>query len=245
MTPMEKELGFVGGYALTRKFVPAVEKREGESRRVYRFFKRMTDILFSLVVLALFLPFALLIAIGTAISSKASPIYCDERLGKDGKVIGVFKFRTMYKDADSNPRKYLSRSQMRQFRHERKVTNDPRVTRFGSLLRKTSIDEIPQFLNVLIGDMSLVGPRPVTKREIYTNFSINERDLVLSVRPGITGSWQVYGRNDDTWSSGSRKRLVMDYFSHRSFWYDAKLLALTIPSCVGYTKAVEQASKHA
>lgn len=245
MTPMEKELGYVGGYALNHSFVAPSAKKEGEGRFGYRFFKRAADILFSLLVLVLFLPIGIFVAIGAAISSKAMPIYRDERLGKDGKSIWVFKFRTMVKDAESNPGKYLNRSQMRQYRHERKVTNDPRVTRFGSLLRKTSIDEIPQFLNVLLGDMSLVGPRPVTKKEVYSNFSVDERSLVLSVRPGITGSWQVYGRNDDTWSSGSRKRLVMDYFSRRSLWYDAKLLMMTIPSCVGYSKAVNQASKNA
>ena len=236
---MENGLGYATGYVMTQSFVRPVYRKEREGRLAYRFFKRTMDILFSLLVLAVFLPFGLIIAIGAAISSKASPIFRDERLGRDGKVIGVFKFRSMYKDAESNPRKYLSRSQMRQYRYERKVTNDPRVTRFGAFLRKTSIDEIPQFLNVLLGDMSLVGPRPVTKREIYTNFSINERDLVLSVRPGITGQWQVYGRNDDTWSSGSRKRLVMDYFNHRSLWYDAKLLVMTIPSCVGYSRHLQ------
>ncbi len=237
----EKELSYVTGYSVaTTAFVSPVLVEHREGHFAYRFFKRAMDILFSLIVLAFFLPIGLFIAIGAGVSSKASPLYCDERLGKDGKTIRVFKFRTMYKDAETNPRKYLSRKQMRQYRTERKVTNDPRVTRFGALLRKTSLDEIPQFLNVIIGDMSLVGPRPVTKREVYANFSVDERDVVLSVRPGITGSWQVYGRNDDTWSSGSRKKLVMDYFNRRSFWYDAKLLALTIPSCVGYSSHIEE-----
>ncbi len=237
---MEKGLGYVNAYPVARSYARPVYREKSEGDFAYRFFKRASDIVFSLIVMALFLPFGLLIAIGAAISSKSTPIYRDERLGKDGKVIRVFKFRTMFKDAESNPRKYLSRKQMKQYRVERKVNNDPRVTVFGSLLRKTSLDEMPQFLNVLLGDMSLVGPRPVTKREIYSNFSINERTLVLSTRPGITGQWQVYGRNDDTWSSGSRKRLVLDYFNHRSFWYDAKLLALTIPSCVGYSRRVEE-----
>ncbi len=233
---MAKELGYANAYAVTTTYArPVFAKRVGEGRFAYRFFKRASDIVLSLIVLALFLPFGILIAIGAAISSKSTPIYRDERLGKDGKVIRVFKFRTMYKDAESNPRKYLSRKQMREYNRERKVNNDPRITTFGAFLRKTSLDEMPQFLNVLLGDMSLVGPRPVTKREVYNNFSINERSLVLSIRPGITGQWQVYGRNDDTWSSGSRKRLVLDYCVRRSFWYDAKLLVLTIPACVGYS----------
>lgn len=214
-------------------------------RTIYRFLKRSFDIVMSFLALSLFLPFAIIISIGTAISTKANPFYPDKRLGRHGKTIYVLKFRTMYKDAETNPEKYLSEEQMEEFRHERKIENDPRVTPFGFYLRKTSLDEFPQFVNVFTGDMSLVGPRPITRKEIRENFDASERGKLLAIRPGITGNWQVFGRKDDTWNSGKRKQLVMEYLVKRSVAYDLKLLFLTIPSCLGYAVDVDKKARKA
>ena len=125
----------------------------------------------------------------------------------------------MYSDAHEHPEKYLSDVQMVQWKREQKVDNDPRVTRIGRVIRKTSIDELPQFLNVLAGDLSVIGPRPVTLDETY-EFGEN-RDEILSVRPGITGLWQATARNRATWENGRRQELELYYVRNRGYGMDA------------------------
>lgn len=191
----------------------------------YRFVKRSFDVVFSgAVTVVLAVPVA---ALGIAISleSPGGPMFRQTRVGKDGKQIRIFKLRSMYADAHEHPERYLSEEQLAQWRREQKVDNDPRVTRIGRLLRKTSLDELPQFLNVLIGDMSVVGPRPVTEEETY-EFGA-DRDLALSVRPGITGLWQVTARNDATWESGERQRLELEYVRNRSIGMDLRIVLAT------------------
>lgn len=139
-----------------------------------------------------------------------------------GKEIRIFKLRSMYADAHEHPEKYLNDDQLAQWHREQKVDDDPRITTIGRFIRKTSIDELPQFLNVLMGDMSVVGPRPVTEDETY-EFG-GDRGLVLSVRPGITGLWQVTARNSATWESGERQRLELEYVRNRSVGMDLRVL---------------------
>ena len=109
---------------------------------------------------------------------------------------------------------------------EQKIEDDPRVTPIGRFIRRASIDELPQFVNVLFGDMSVVGPRPVTLAETYEYGS--DRDEVLSVKPGITGLWQVSARNDATWESGERQKLELDYVRSRSIGLDLRIILGTI-----------------
>lgn len=129
----------------------------------------------------------------------------------------------MVADAD-DVAKHLSREQLRQWEVERKVDDDPRVTRVGHLLRVTSLDELPQFLNVLVGDMSVVGPRPITEDELDSHFDECERVELLSVRPGITGLWQATERNGATFESGVRQRIELEYVRSMGFRMDARCI---------------------
>ena len=191
----------------------------------YRFVKRSFDIVFSGVVTAVLVVPVAALGIAISLESPGGPMFRQARVGKNGKQIRIFKLRSMYADAHEHPERYLSEEQLAQWRREQKVDNDPRVTRIGRLLRKTSLDELPQFLNVLIGDMSVVGPRPVTEEETY-EFGA-DRDLALSVRPGITGLWQVTARNDATWESGERQRLELEYVRNRSIGMDLRIVLAT------------------
>lgn len=123
--------------------------------------------------------------------------------------------------------KYLTTEQIEEYRINIKLKNDPRITKVGRFLRKTSLDEIPQLINILKGEMSFVGPRPVTTEELK-NFG-NEGKLLLSATPGVTGYWQIHGRGDSTYKTGERQRLELYYIQHRSLWLDAKILIGTIP----------------
>ena len=189
---------------------------------VYRFAKRAFDITFSgVVTVVLAVPVAVL-GIAISLESPGGPIFRQSRVGRGGREIRIFKLRSMYVDAHEHPEKYLNSEQLAQWHREQKVDDDPRVTRIGRVIRKTSLDELPQFLNVLMGDMSVVGPRPVTEEE--TREFGTDRALALSVRPGITGLWQVSARNDATWESGERQRLELEYVRNRSVGLDLRII---------------------
>lgn len=193
--------------------------------RGYLFVKRAFDIAFSLAVcIALFLPVALVCLI-IVIDSPGSPFFRQERIGRNGETIRIWKLRSMYVDAHSNPRKYFTDEQFAQWEREQKVDDDPRITRVGRLLRRTSLDELPQFINVLTGELSVIGPRPVTLEETY-EFG-DARDEFLSVKPGITGWWQVTERNDATWANGDRQMLELFYVRHASLALDLRIFVRT------------------
>ena len=197
----------------------------GRDGRAYLAIKRTFDVVFSGTVLALLVVPAVVLSGLIALESSGGPIFRQRRVGKDGKEILVFKFRSMYLDAETDPEAYLSNTQISKWLREQKVEDDPRVTPIGRFIRRTSIDEFPQFINVLIGDMSVVGPRPVTPAETY-EFGA-DRGEVLSVRPGITGLWQVTARNDATWESGERQRLELEYVRNRSVGLDLRIILST------------------
>ena len=196
--------------------------------------KRAFDVAFSAAVVAvLAVPVAVACA-AIRIDSPGSPFFRQERVGKGGKPIRIWKLRSMYADAHERPERYLSEAQMAQWRREQKVDGDPRVTRVGRFIRKTSLDELPQFLNVLAGDMSVVGPRPVTLEETLEYG--DARDEVLSVRPGITGWWQVTERNAATWENGRRQALELEYVRNRGLAMDARCLLGTFGVMFGKRK---------
>ncbi|MDR3962030.1 MAG: sugar transferase, partial [Eggerthellaceae bacterium] len=179
-------------------------------RYAYRFVKRLFDIIFSLIVcVVLFVPVGIL-CLAIVFDSSGSPIFAQKRVGRYGKPIMVLKLRTMFSDAHSCPEKYFTDAQMRQWKQEYKVEDDPRITRIGSFLRKTSLDELPQFLNVLKGDMSVIGCRPITEEEL-ANFNEIDREIFLSQKMGITGWWQVTDRNNATWEDGTRQQVELYY----------------------------------
>jgi exopolysaccharide production protein ExoY len=191
--------------------------------------KRTFDIVFSFVMLIALIPVFLLIALVIFFSSKGLPVYSHERISRGGKTFRCYKFRTMHVDADERLHELLKSNPelQKQWDHSRKLKNDPRITKVGNFLRRTSLDELPQFWNVLKGDLSVVGPRPVVRDEVVKYYGAKAHKI-LSVRPGLTGIWQTSGRSDTTYS----KRILMDehYVDNHSFLLDLKLVLKTIPS---------------
>jgi len=190
------------------------------------FAKRLFDVVFSLLVLILFSPVYLLLALLIALSSPGPVFYIQERVGKDHKRFGCIKFRTMVQNADDLLVDLISTSpQVRQeFEDSFKLKHDPRITAIGKFLRLTSLDEFPQFWNVLRGDMSVVGPRPLVPEELSKyGRHINK---VLTIRPGLTGLWQVSGRNDIPYNQ--RIQIDVYYVNCQNFWLDLWVVIKTI-----------------
>ncbi|WP_421656635.1 sugar transferase [Leptothermofonsia sp. ETS-13] len=190
------------------------------------FFKRLFDVLFSLTVLIVFSPVYLLLMLLIALSSPGPVFYVQERVGRDFKPFGCIKFRTMVQNADEVLSEIMETSPRlrREFQTNFKLRRDPRVTWIGRFLRITSLDEFPQFLNVLKGDMSVVGPRPVVLEELERYGK--HADRVFSIRPGITGLWQVSGRNDIPYPR--RVQIDVYYVNFRSFVMDLWIIFKTI-----------------
>lgn len=198
----------------------------------YRFLKRLFDLVFSLLMSVLLLiPLAVVCAL-ISLESPGSPMYTQERVGKGGKIFKIFKLRSMVVDA-GNVQKYLSPEQLHQWEVERKVDDDPRITRVGRFIRKCSIDEMPQFLNVLNGDLSVIGPRPITWDELNLHFTDEEKAELLSVQPGITGLWQATDRNEATFESGLRQEIELRYVQNRCFRMDWKCFTGTFGAVFG------------
>jgi exopolysaccharide biosynthesis polyprenyl glycosylphosphotransferase len=186
------------------------------------YLKRALDIVFSAMVLVLFAPLLLLIAVVIKLDSHGPVLYASERIGKKGRVFRCFKFRTMVQDAETRLAEVLHMNERDGVLF--KVTNDPRITRVGRFLRKYSLDELPQFINVLIGDMSVVGPRPPIASEVREYKLSHLRRL--DVKPGITGLWQVQGRQDPSFDS--YVSLDVTYIENWSIWLDFKIIMRTV-----------------
>jgi len=191
------------------------------NKRLYFFFKRLMDVSFSFFGLLLLSPLFLFIGVLVRLTSKGPVFFCREGIGKDGKRFQMLKFRSMYADAEERLKK--DPTLMAEYRKRFKIENDPRVTRVGRFLRRTSIDELPQLINVLVGEMSLVGPRPVAPDELALHRRWKGR--LLEVRPGITGMWQVSGR--DRLSYEERVKYNIYYIKHCSLYLDMKILLKT------------------
>jgi lipopolysaccharide/colanic/teichoic acid biosynthesis glycosyltransferase len=191
-----------------------------------RIIKRSGDIFFALMVLLLGFPLFLLIAVMVKITSNGSVFYSQRRIGRGYKGFGCLKFRTMRKGADQILRQLLERDPLlrEEFARDFKLKQDPRITPLGRFLRRTSLDELPQLLNILKGQMSVVGPRPIVWDELERYG--RQMDVVLSVRPGLTGLWQVSGRNNLPYET--RVRLDLYYVRHRTFWLDLRIILRTI-----------------
>ncbi|WP_294409584.1 sugar transferase [uncultured Ruminococcus sp.] len=199
-----------------------------KKRRSYLFVKRAIDIICSLFAIILLSPIYLIIALAVYISDPGKVLYGQTRVGKNGVTFSMWKFRSMYIGSDKMIDK-LSPEQIQQYKTEFKIDNDPRITKVGKIIRKLSLDELPQFVNVLKGEMSLVGPRPIIESEIKTYYSKSYKKL-LSVKPGVTGYWQAYARNNATYQSGERQRMEMYYIDNASLLLDIKILFQTVIS---------------
>ena len=189
-------------------------------------FKRVFDFIFSFLGLIVLLPFFILIVFLIKISSKGPAIYSHTRYGLNGKTFPAFKFRSMVLNADKVLVDFLkdNPSLKKEWEKDQKLKNDPRITRVGNFLRKTSLDELPQLFNVFLGQMSLVGPRPIVKNEIEKYGDVYK--FYKSVRPGITGLWQVSGRNNTTYEE--RVQFDLEYVTNWSFKLDIIILFKTI-----------------
>ncbi|MBR2997842.1 MAG: sugar transferase [Bacilli bacterium] len=192
----------------------------------YRFIKRTFDIICSIIGVILLLPITLVVKLAYIFTGDFKSIfYTQNRVGKNGKIIHLFKYRSMVPNADEKLKELLKDPKYKkEWKKYRKLDNDPRITGIGKILRKTSLDEFPQFINILIGDMSLIGPRPLVEGELDENNG--DHELYESVRPGLTGWWACNGRSAHDYQS----RLDLEYYyvKNCSIWLDIKCIFKTI-----------------
>lgn len=217
----------------TEAFISLSRSLDGRPRS-YRVLKRSIDVLVSLSVIAVGLIPGLILSllIWFDTGRGASPIYTQTRAGRFGIPFRIHKFRTMVADSD-NVEKYLNEEDLSIWYKERKVENDPRITNLGRLLRATSIDELPNFLDVLAGNLSIVGPRAISYSELA--WFENQQAELLSVQPGITGLWQTGPRNEASFESGRRQAIELEYIRTASMRIDARLFFRTFGAVFGRT----------
>ena len=218
ITPAHSTLSELDGF-------PLIDLKSAQLSRSARFTKRTLDIAVSLGALVILSPVLAAAAIAIKIDSRGPVFFRQERLGSRGEPFRIWKFRTMYQDAESKRHEMAHMNEMENSGPLFKMKNDPRVTRVGGFLRKTSIDELPQLLNVVVGTMSLVGPRPFVTHEAVQIGGWGRRRLDLT--PGITGLWQVRGRNDIAFDE--MVQLDYMYVTNWSVWWDLRLLLQTVP----------------
>lgn len=193
----------------------------------YRFVKRTFDILISGLSLILLSPIFLVIAVLIKMDSKGEVFYKHKRIGKNGETIYLYKFRSMYSDSKERLEELLKDPKIKkEWEENYKLDPDPRITKIGNILRKTSLDELPQLLNILNGDMSIVGPRPIIEEELE-KYGLYKQKF-LSVTPGLTGWWACNGRSCTSYED--RMKLELYYVNHRSIKLDLKVIYKTFIS---------------
>lgn len=203
--------------------------RERELSLGHAIAKRVGDIIFSILGIILTLPITIVTAIAIKLEDGGPILYTSYRVGQFGKQFKMYKFRSMKVNADKLE-DTLTSEELEEYRTEYKIRNDQRVTRVGRFIRKYSIDELPQLFNILKGELSFIGPRPVLDEE--TRLYGDKRELLLSVRPGLTGYWQAYGRNNVTYESGERQAMELYYIENFSWWFNVKIFFRTIKAVI-------------
>lgn len=223
--------------ALLERETTAAKKRSGGI--FYLVIKRCFDFLSSFCVSILLLLPLTVLSLTVIIKDFGNPFFVQKRIGLHGKELSMVKLRSMKIGAD-NLEKMLTPEQLEEYRKEYKLKDDPRLIGyqkpgdgsrcFGKIIRKTSLDELPQIVwNICIkGDMSVVGPRPILAEELEKNYTKQEQELLLSVKPGLTGYWQAYARNDATYKTGKRQQMELYYARNCSIWLDIKILFATV-----------------
>lgn len=203
-------------------------KKNNIKVKIENIVKRVIDICGGLIGIIALIPLTILIYIARIVlHENDGPIFYDQlRIGKNGKVFKMYKYRSMVIGADEKLFKYLEKNEEARLEYKKykKLKNDPRITKVGKFIRKTSLDEFPQFINVLIGDMSLVGPRPYLLREKEDMGKYY--DSIIKTRPGITGYWQITGRSDVTFED--RLKMDHDYIENKSLKTDSKIFIKTV-----------------
>lgn len=204
-----------------------INKEKTNKKILYRAIKRMIDIIGAIVGIIFLIPTTIAVCLARKISKEdKGPLFYEQlRYGKNGKVFRLYKFRSMCIGADEKLKEYLANNEeaRREFKKTHKLQNDPRITSIGNFLRKTSLDELPQMINILKGDMSFVGPRPVVEKEVEEYGENKEK--FLSVKPGLTGYWQVNGRSNTTYEE--RMEMELYYVDNCSLWLDIKIFFKT------------------
>lgn len=203
----------------------SVEASLTMSKTTYLVIKRIFDVVISLFAIIVLSPLLLLTILAIRIDSKGKAIYTQDRIGLNGKLFKLYKFRSMVVDADRQLEEILAKDDVLalEYRINKKFKNDPRITRVGKIIRKLSIDELPQLVNVLKGDMSLIGNRPYLPREIDDMRPYFEQ--IVKTKPGITGLWQTSGRSNTTFKT--RCKLEADYSDNASITMDIKIFFKT------------------
>lgn len=196
-----------------------------QRKPLYEMMKRLMDIVCSLLALIVLSPVFLITALLIKREDGGPVLYRAQRVGRYGKRIGVYKFRSMKVNAE-RLEDMLTPEEYAEYKRNFKLENDPRITRIGNIIRKTSIDELPQLVNILRGDISIVGPRPVLEEE--TQLYGKNRSLLLSVKPGLTGLWQAKGRSNVTYETGERQKMELTYIGERSMVFDVKIILWTV-----------------
>ncbi len=197
-----------------------------QTKKPYLFFKRLFDIVLSAMALLFIWP--VLLVVGLLVRRDGGPaIYAQTRVGQDGHLFSVYKFRSMKMGAE-RLEDFLTPEELAEYKKEYKLHHDPRITKIGNFLRKSSIDELPQLWNILRGDMSLVGPRPLLESELVGNYTAEQRQQLLSVRPGLTGYWQAMSRNESSYRTGERQQQELYYIDRVSLDMDIKILFMTV-----------------
>ncbi len=193
---------------------------------MYELVKRTFDIVFSFISIVITLPISIIISILIKATSKGSVIFKQKRLGRYGKEIVIYKFRTMVDDAE-NKINDLSLEKREEYENNYRIKNDPRVTKVGKFLRSSKLDELPQLWNILKGDLSFIGPRPIVEEEIK-KYGENKEKL-LSVKPGLTGYWQMNQNNCKDYQE--RMKLELYYVENKNFLLDCFVFLKTISYC--------------
>lgn len=203
------------------------ENQLQRKKEAYKIIKRATDIVLSTIALIILSPIFAIIAIAIKLDSEGPVFFKHTRIGKNGKIIKIYKFRSMVVNAEELIKSFTP-EQMKEYKENYKLTNDPRITRVGKFLRKTSLDELPQLINIIRGDLSIIGPRPVVADELKKYG--NNIDKFLSVTPGLTGYWAANGRSNTTYEE--RMQMELYYIDNISFKMDMKVFFKTIESVI-------------
>ena len=202
-------------------------ERLTNKRTIYRYIKRIIDVVLASIALVVLSPIFLIIALAIKLESKGPVFFKHTRIGKDGKIIKLYKFRSMVTNAEELIKAFTP-EQMKEYKENYKLTNDPRITKVGKFLRKTSLDELPQLLNIIKGDLTIIGPRPVIAEELKKYGTNTEK--FLSVTTGLTGYWAANGRSCTTYEQ--RMQMELYYIDNLSLKMDVKVFFKTIEAVI-------------
>lgn len=193
----------------------------------YKVVKRIIDVVLSSIALVVLSPVFAIIALAIKLESKGPVFFKHTRIGKDGKIIKIYKFRSMVENAEDLIQKFTP-EQMKEYKENYKLADDPRITKVGKILRKTSLDELPQLINIIKGELSIIGPRPVVQKELE-KYGPNAQKF-LSVTPGLTGYWAANGRSCTSYEE--RMEMELFYVDNLSFKLDVKVFFKTIEAVI-------------